>query len=504
MPNRQLILVVVFLSLVPLGFGRLSIVGDPPDVVITGFFSCDRHGVPMNFFPIKTTVYFHVSLRNFASTPLNITISVSVLDVTGVPVGMDQLNTTILSNSTAYYIMSVFLPKWTRLGPATAYATVFVEGEFADGETTQFQIGPEDLTPPTVTILSPENVTYSESHSVPLVFTVNERPFWMSYRLNEHGNITIEGNSTLASLVNGDYNLVVYVNDTSGNVGSSQVNFTVLVVHDVAVTDVQCSPPQVYVGQPVSISVSVQNEGTTSETFNVSVYANVTLIGTLLVADLPAGDDTTLPLTWNTAGTPKGNYTTKATAHPVLDEVDVTDNTYLDGTVNIMTRPDVSVTSVVCSKTVVGQGYSVQLNATVNNEGDRPEAFNTTVYANSTPLQTTTVNLAAGETRAIAFLFNTESFAKGNYTITVVASPIPDETDTADNTFVGSWAFITIPGDANADRRVDIFDLVRISNLYEISQTQTPLYKPNCDINGDGNIDIYDLTITASHYGEEW
>lgn len=341
MPKRQFIALVLFLSFMPLEFGRMPVGEGTADVLVTGFFSCDRFGVPLDYYPIKTTVYFSVGLRNSASEPKNITINISVLDVTSVPIGMDQLDTTILSNSTEHYIMSVFLPKWARLGFATAYATAFVEEEFADGETTQFYIGPEDLTPPTVSILSPENMTYSESNIVPLVFTVNERPFWMSYKMNEHGNTTIEDNSTLTSLANGEYNLVVYVNDTSGNVGLSQVNFTVLVVHDVAVTNVQCSPPRVYKGQPVSISVSVQNEGTTSETFNVSVHANATIVGTLLVTDLSAGDNTILPFTWNTTDTSKGNYTIRATAHIVIDEVDITDNTMGDGSILVTITGDV-------------------------------------------------------------------------------------------------------------------------------------------------------------------
>jgi len=327
MLKRQLIILVLFLSFIPLEFGRMPVGEGTADVLVTGFFSCDRFGVPLNYYPIKTTAYFSVGLRNSASEPKNITLNISIRDVTHVPIGMGQLNTTISSNSTEHYIMGVFLPNWARLGLATADATVFVEGEFADGETTQFTIGPEDLIPPTVSILSPENMTYSESNIVPLVFTVNERPFWMSYYMNEHGNTTIEGNVTLTDLANGDYNLVVYVNDSSGNVGFSQVNFTVLVIHDVAVTNVQCSPTRVYTGQSVSISVSAQNEGTTSETFRVSVHANATLIGTLWVMNLSAGDDTILSYTWNTTDTSKGIYTIKATAHPVVDEVDITDNT---------------------------------------------------------------------------------------------------------------------------------------------------------------------------------
>ncbi|HUV98146.1 MAG TPA: hypothetical protein VMW14_01430 [Candidatus Paceibacterota bacterium] len=31
-----------------------------------------------------------------------------------------------------------------------------------------------------------------------------------------------------------------------------------------------------------------------------------------------------------------------------------------------------------------------------------------------------------------------------------------------------------------------------------------PKYDPNCDIDGDGDIDIFDLVIAAVNYGDSW
>lgn len=31
-----------------------------------------------------------------------------------------------------------------------------------------------------------------------------------------------------------------------------------------------------------------------------------------------------------------------------------------------------------------------------------------------------------------------------------------------------------------------------------------PAYDPNCDIDGDGDIDIFDIVAAATHYGEIW
>lgn len=77
-----------------------------------------------------------------------------------------------------------------------------------------------DTTPPTITILSPANTTYSTT-SVPLTFTINEPTSWIKYSLDGKANVTITGNITLTSLANGSHNVIVYANDTSGNVGKS-------------------------------------------------------------------------------------------------------------------------------------------------------------------------------------------------------------------------------------------------------------------------------------------
>ncbi len=502
MLTRQCIVFALLLSLLSLEFSVLAGAEKGTYVLITDFFSCDRFGAPQNYFPMKTTVYFNISLRNLTFDPKNITVNVSVLDCTNVTISLDRLNTTIPHNATEHYIMSIFIPKWARVGFATAYATVFVEGKLVDGERTGFYIGPEDLTPPTINLLSPENVTYGVD-SVPVVFTVNEIPYWMGYSVNNQENVTVQGNSTLTGLVNGQYNIIVYANDTSGNMGFSQVYFTILVIHDIAVTDLQCSPLQIYIGQLVNILVSVQNEGTVPETFNVSIHVNTTNVETLTVTNLSAGDNSILPFTWNTTGMTKGNYTIESTANPILGETDIADNTYVDGVVNIMARPDIHVTSALPSKTIVGQGYSVQIDTTISNQGDQAETFNVTVYTNSTPIRTKTITLASGNSTIITFFWNTTGFIKGNYTIVTVAWPVPNETDTTDNTLVDGWIFVTIRGDVNGDRDVDIFDIVRITGVYRAKKTD-PQYNPNYDLDGDGDIDIFDIVIVAGNYGDSW
>ena len=164
---------------------------------------------------------------------------------------------------------------------------------------------------------------------------------------------------------------------------------------------------------------------------------------------------------------------------------------------------DIGITSVNTSKTIVGEDYSLNIKVKIINYGEHPETFNVTIKANSTTIKTQTVTLTNRNSTTITFTWNTTGWDKGNYTITAKATPLPGETDTADNTLVDSWVFVTIPGDVDGDRDVDIYDIVRMSGIYGVSKPD-PLYDPNCDIDGDGDIDIYDIVAAAGNYGKSW
>ena len=62
---------------------------------------------------------------------------------------------------------------------------------------------------------------------------------------------------------------------------------------------------------------------------------------------------------------------------------------------------------------------------------------------------------------------------------------------------------MTILGDVDGDRDVDIFDIVAMAGAYG-SETGDPEYEPNYDLDGDGDIDIYDIVAAAGNYGESW
>jgi hypothetical protein len=104
---------------------------------------------------------------------------------------------------------------------------------------------------------------------------------------------------------------------------------------------------------------------------------------------------------------------------------------------------DVAITDVTPSKTIVGQGYSLNINVTVENQGDYTETFNVTLYANTTFVALQTITLESDASTTLTFTWNTTGFATGNYIISAIADTVPGETDTEDNTLSDGWVFVT-------------------------------------------------------------
>jgi hypothetical protein len=173
---------------------------------------------------------------------------------------------------------------------------------------------------------------------------------------------------------------------------------------------------------------------------------------------------------------------------------------------------DVAVTNATSPKTVVGQGFNCDINVTVENQGSYTETIDVTVYANNKATGNTTsiatfknVILTFGASWSPTLYWNTTGFAKGNYTISAYAEPVPGETDPADNNFTSGLVTVAMVGDVNGpngrpDGRVDIRDVSAVARLFGVNYPD-PQYNPNCDINGDGKIDMKDVSITARNFG---
>jgi len=113
-------------------------------------------------------------------------------------------------------------------------------------------------------------------------------------------------------------------------------------IHDIALVNVKPWKTIVGEGYTCKVNVTITNEGNFTETFNATLYANMTVVNTYTDITLLGGNSTILTFIWNTTGWAKGNYTLRAYAWPVLGETDTADNTFTDGTVWIRWPYDVT------------------------------------------------------------------------------------------------------------------------------------------------------------------
>jgi hypothetical protein len=165
---------------------------------------------------------------------------------------------------------------------------------------------------------------------------------------------------------------------------------------------------------------------------------------------------------------------------------------------------DIAVTKMVLSKTIVGQGYSTNINVAVANQGDYTENFDVTLYTNATSIEYENVTLSSGNSADITFPWNTTGFAYGNYNISAVADVVPNETDITDNncTFNGS-VLLTIPGDIDGNFKVGLADLVDLAMAYG-HRLGDSNWNPNADIDSNNTAGLSDLVTLAQHYGQHY
>lgn len=120
-----------------------------------------------------------------------------------------------------------YLIPGAQLSNAGGYTCRFyAEDSAGNANSTSVNFNVNDVTPPSITIISPLNVTYNQANiSISITLSENASSAW--YSLNSTANVTMDNtsliawNSTLTNLANGAYNIIFYVNDSSNNLGNS-------------------------------------------------------------------------------------------------------------------------------------------------------------------------------------------------------------------------------------------------------------------------------------------
>jgi len=314
-----------------------------------------------------------------------------------------------------------------------------------------------------------------------------------------------------------------------------EVTYAVIVRHDVAIVSVTPFPTKVNPCQVVNITVVAENQGTETETFNVTTYYDNIPIDVETISNLPSGANMKITFSWNTTGVAEGSYTIKAVADTVLGEVDIADNTYVDGTVTII-KPTVSVyppnitgpppnitetfeVNVTVSEVV--DLYSWQAGMTFNpdvlealsfSEGLFLRQGGTTIFVNGTidntagvityhacSLTGNVLGVTGNGTLGI-IVFKVKDY--GNSTLHLIDVTLLDsESAETPRNLVDGNVKVKMPGDVNGDGVVNSYDLFLLGKAYG-SELGDPNWNPNCDFNNDDKIDDSDLSDLKKNYGK--
>ncbi len=138
--------------------------------------------------------------------------------------------------------------------------------------------------PPIIQINSPGNDTYSK---VTLSYTVNRNPAWVGYSLDNTANVTVNGETELANLTQGEHSIILYANDSAGNMGfSNRVFFSV-----------NSLPPAIIMMMPLNQSYGltdlqltfILNQNATSIAYSLDGQKNITIVGNVTLAALSNG-----------------------------------------------------------------------------------------------------------------------------------------------------------------------------------------------------------------------
>lgn len=199
--------------------------------------------------------------------------------------------------------------------------------------------------------------------------------------------------------------------------------------------------------------------------------------------------------TFSTSELSPGNHTI---------EVKSTDNWSNSGFANqTVTIPeivhDVAITRIKPYRTILGKNTTTSMNVTVENKGNVTETFNVSLYYNTSQVGTQTITLPSRQSTILKFNWTTPSILE-NYTIKAEAQVLGD-INVTDNILIFGSITVSIPGDINADGKVNILDISLAAKAYS-SKLGEDRWEANADVNEDGIINILDISAIAKEYGK--
>ena len=129
-----------------------------------------------------------------------------------------------------------------------------------------------------------------------------------------------------------NFNIVDVARPSAGHLLNGYFSNKQDIIHDVAVITVTPSPTEVEIGEPVNVTVVIENQGTVDEDVTVKVYRDyipgVTfyLIANETVQNFAPDATKSLLFVWDTTETPYGDHTVAAVVSIPSEEAELDDN----------------------------------------------------------------------------------------------------------------------------------------------------------------------------------
>jgi len=136
-----------------------------------------------------------------------------------------------------------------------------------------------------IQITAPENKTYRD---VPLAFTVNRNTHWVGYSIDGETNITIGSQKTLYGLSQGVHRIVIYANDSSGNMGSSNTVYFSVDTEGPIIDIIAPINQATYSSADIELIFTL-NEPVSDISYSLNGEEKITLSGNVTLPALPSG-----------------------------------------------------------------------------------------------------------------------------------------------------------------------------------------------------------------------